>query len=179
MNARVRKLRQGGQALVEFTLVGIPIMFILISVFEVSRGMWVYDTLSHAAKQGVRYAIVHGQNCGMHGNTCQVSLGPATGVCDNTNSTIAEVIRCAGLGLDLQNTKVSFTSVQGTLGPYALNAVPGTPWPPTNGNQSGQPITIELASPFNSVIALFWPGATPMSFASGTLPASSSDQIQY
>jgi Flp pilus assembly protein TadG len=174
-----RKLRQGGQALVEFTLVGIPIMFILISIFEISRGMWVYDTLSQAAKQGVRYAIVHGQNCAMHGNTCQVSLGPATGVCNNTNSAIAEVIRCAGIGLDLQKTKVTFSSTQGNLGPYALNAVPATTWPPANGNRSGQPITIEITTPFNSIIAMLWPGAKPVSFASGNLPASSSDQIQY
>ena len=38
MKTTAAKLRQGGQALVEFTFVGIPIMFVLISVFEVSRG---------------------------------------------------------------------------------------------------------------------------------------------
>jgi Flp pilus assembly protein TadG len=173
------KFRQNGQALIEFTFVGIPIMFVLISVFEVSRGMWVYDTLSYAVKQGARYAIVHGENCGKNGNTCQVNLGPATGACNNTNATIAEVIQCAGVGLDPAATKVTFTSTQGTLGPYSLNAVPGTLWPPANGNSSGNPITIEITTPFNSAIAMFWPGGSPVSFASGILPASSSDQIQY
>ena len=171
--------KRRGQALIEFTFVGIPIMFVLISVFEVSRGMWVYDTLSYAVKQGVRYAIVHGDNCGKNGNNCKVNLGPATGVCNNTNSTIAEIIRCAGVGLDQDLTKVTFISNQGTLGPYKLSAVPGTPWPPANGNSSGNPITIEITTPFNSVITMFWPGANPVSFASGVLPASSSDQIQY
>jgi Flp pilus assembly protein TadG len=180
MNTKGRKLRQGGQSLLEFTLVGIPVMFLLISIFEVSRGMWTYETLSHAVKQGVRYAIVHGVNCTKNGNNCPVNLGPATGVCNNTNGTIAEVIQCAGVGLDPATTTVTFTSAQGTLGPYNLNAVPATPWPPTNGNQSGQPITIEIRTTFRSAIAMFWPGAKPVRSASTfILPASSSDHVQF
>lgn len=173
------KERQGGQALIEFTFVGIPVLFLLVCVFEISRGMWIYNTLSHAVKEGVRYAIVHGINCTSNGNACPVNLGPSTNVCNNTNSTIAEVIRCAAVGLDPTATTVQFTSTQGTTPWYALNAVPPTPWPPANGNQAGQAITIELRTPFNSTIAMFWPGAAPVSFGSGILPASSSDQIQF
>ena len=175
----MRKSRKRGQSMLEFTFVGIPVMFLLICIFEISRGMWLYNTLGHAAKEGVRYAIVHGIDCGKNGNSCQVNLGPATNACNNTNGTIAEVIRCAGVGLDPTNTKVTFTSTQGTLGPYALNAVPATPWPPASGNLSGQAISIELTTPFNSAIAMFWPGASLVRFTSGTLPASSSDQIQF
>ena len=179
MNRRARKLTQSGQALVEFTLVGIPLIFILISVFEISRGMWIYETVNCAVKQGARYAIVHGENCGRAPNSCQVNLGPSTNACNNTNSSIAEVIQCGGVGLDPAKTTVSFTSVQGTLGPYPLNAVPGTLWPPANGNQVGQPITIEIRTPFVSAISMFWPGASPVSFGSGIFPASSSDLIQF
>ena len=176
----MRKSKQLGQSLVEFTLVGIPMLFVLISVFEVSRGMWMYNTLAHAAKAGVRYAIVHGIDCTKNGNNCRVQIGPSNNTCNNTNGTIAEVIRCAGVGLDPQNTTVTFISTQGTLGPYSLNAVPaGTWWPPDDGNLKGQPLTIELRVPFNSAIAMLWPGSAPVSFASGTLPASSSDQIQF
>ena len=39
--------------------------------------MWVYDTLSHAVKQGVRYAIVHGENCTKNGNNCWVTWAGA------------------------------------------------------------------------------------------------------
>ena len=42
---RLFRSRCGGQSLVEFTLVGIPLIFVLISVFEISRGMWMYHTL--------------------------------------------------------------------------------------------------------------------------------------
>lgn len=175
----MRKCGRGGQSLIEFTFVGIPVMFTLICIFEISRGMWIYTTLNHAVKEGVRYAIVHGQNCGINGNTCQVNLGPSTNKCDNTNSTIAEVIRCAGVGLDPTNTTVQFTSTQGTTAWYPLNAVPATQWPPANGNAAGSPITIDMRTPFNTALAMLWPGASPVRFASGILPASSSDLIQF
>jgi hypothetical protein len=37
-----RRQRQcGGNALIEFTLVGIPMMFVVISIFQVALGMWL------------------------------------------------------------------------------------------------------------------------------------------
>src|SRR5215471_18790761 len=57
-----RNRQRGGSSLIEFTLVGIPIIFVLISTFEMSRGMWLYHTLAYAAREGTRYAIVHGVN---------------------------------------------------------------------------------------------------------------------
>ena len=60
--------RQRGQSLIEFTFVGIPVIFTLICIFEISRGMWIYGTLNHAVKEGVRYAIVHGINCSKNTN---------------------------------------------------------------------------------------------------------------
>jgi hypothetical protein len=173
------RTRQRGQSLIEFTFVGIPVIFTLISIFEISRGMWIYATLNHAVKEGVRYAIVHGQNCGINGNSCQVNLGPAANKCNGTNSTIAEVIQCAGIGLDPTKTQVRFTSTQGTTTWYFLNAVPATQWPPANGNSAGQAITIDLQIPFTTALSMFWPGSSPVRFASGTLGGSSSDLIQY
>ena len=64
MNPPPKKRRsRAGQAMVEFTFVGIPLMFTLISIFEVSRGMWIYHTLAYSVKNGVRFASVHGINC--------------------------------------------------------------------------------------------------------------------
>src|SRR5262249_27760208 len=58
----MRKRRRGATT-VEMTLVGIPIIFTLICIFEISRGMWMYHTLAYSVKNGVRFAMVHGQNC--------------------------------------------------------------------------------------------------------------------
>src|SRR5579871_5563504 len=90
------RLKRSGQSLIEFTLVGIPLIFVLISVFEISRGMWIYHTLAYSVKNGVRYASVHGINCVgsatnsklQNPNNCTVNMGPA-----DVPGTIAYVIR--------------------------------------------------------------------------------------
>ena len=98
--------KRRGQALVEFTFVGIPVIFVFISVFEIARGMWMYHTMAYAAKEGVRYASVHGYNCTKNGNTCTVNIGP---VSDTTS--VAGVIRRAAVGLDLASTQLTFSVV--------------------------------------------------------------------
>ena len=188
---RPSRLRKNGQALVEFTFVGIPILFVLISVFEVSRGMWIYHTMAHAVRDGVRYASVHGYNCTNNGNNCAVTMGPVTNKCDGTNTSVAEVIRCSGVGLS-DSTTVSFytlassssTKVQtGTscsLSTTANLCSSANTFPPPSCNAPRAcRIEIDITTPFNSAIAMFWPGAVPVSFASGILGASSADVVQY
>ena len=172
-----------GQTLIEFTFVGIPMIFVLISIFEVSRGMWIYHTLAYSVKNGIRYASVHGINCvtvaGANPNTCSVNIGPA-----NTAGSISYVIRQAAVGLDPAKTTLVFTDSSGTTTSCNLGngSCPATVWPPNNGtnvNAVGQPIRIDIRTPFNSAIAMLWPGARAVRFTAGTLGASSQDYIQY
>jgi Flp pilus assembly protein TadG len=180
--SRVTKHKQRGQSMVEFTFVGIPLIFVLISIFEVSRGMWMYHTMAYAVKVGVRYAIVHGANCDplklSLGNNCQVKLGPSSDA-----TSIAGVIRNAGVGLVPTTTLLTFTSLAGATTPCTLDTVttpcPATVWPPTGSNDISDQITIKITTPFTSGIAMFWPGSRPNSFGSFILGAQSSDRIQY
>ena len=55
--------KRRGNAAVEFALVGIPVIFTLISVEEISRGMWMYDTLASTVARTARYISVRGQDC--------------------------------------------------------------------------------------------------------------------
>jgi Flp pilus assembly protein TadG len=169
-----------GQTLVEFTFVGIPMIFVLISIFEISRGMWIYHTLAYSVKVGVRYASVHGINC-VNGtsnpNNCSVNLGPA-----DTQGTIAYVIRQAAVGLDPASTTLTFNASGNTSTcTLATGSCSGTVWPPNDGvsNAVGKPIRIDIQTPFKSAIAMFWPGAKSVSFASGILGASSQDYVQF
>jgi len=167
--------------MLEFTFVGIPMMFVLISIFEISRGMWVYHTLANSVKAGVRYAIVHGQDCGTNGNACQVQI-----------KDIARKIQDAGVGLDTGDMKTLLTfNAGGTGNPPTFSATPvtcylgadclgnPTPWPPSTANQRGTLIAIDIVTPFRSALALFWPGARPANFSGFFFPASSSDTIQF
>ena len=78
----MRQPRRKGQTLVEFALVCIPLIFILISIVELSRFMWSYHTLAFAVERGAQYAVVHGQ-------TSSTSV-----------SAVASIIRNAAPGLD-------------------------------------------------------------------------------
>jgi hypothetical protein len=178
---RSSKSRRRGQAMLEFTFVGIPIMFLLISIFEVSRGMWVYHTLSYAVKEGVRYAIVHGSDCSP----------PLTNTCTTTIAKVAQVIKDAGVGLDTGDSKTLLTFKDGAGGTTTCylggatgpcSAQTGT-WPPTGGtppaNQVGEVIEIDILTPFRSAIAMFWPGARGTQVGAYNLGASSSDRITF
>lgn len=173
-----------GQSIIEMTFVGIPMIFVLISIFEISRGMWMYHTLAHAVKSGVRYATVHGYNCTKNGNSCSVTV-----------AQIAQVVQDAGVGLDVGKTQLRFytgpTDANGTSktifatcnfvaggGNTACSANANT-FPPSSWNGVGQAITIDIQTPFNSAIAMFWPGSKAQSFSVTTFPASSTDTIKF
>jgi len=51
---------EGGQSLVEFALT-LPIVILVITgTFDTARAVWQENTLAYAAREGTRYAIVHG-----------------------------------------------------------------------------------------------------------------------
>lgn len=52
--------REKGQALVEFTLTILFIFLVFVGMLEMIFVLYAYNTLADAAKEGVRYAIVHG-----------------------------------------------------------------------------------------------------------------------
>ena len=172
----MRRQRQRGDALIEFTLVGIPLIFVLISIFEISRGMWIYHTLAYAVTEGTRYSSVRGVNCSTSPNNCSTTM-----------AGVAGIIQYAGVGLLPDQLQLTFTSNAGTVGPdtlqnYLNGAQPQyqTTWPPPNANLTGMNISITASYPFSSAIAMFWPGSGPgMVFPAITLPATSTERIQF
>ena len=176
------KRRQRGSAMIEMTFVGIPLIFILISVFEVSRGMWMYHTLAYSVKEGVRFAIVHGKSCG--------TVGGVVNTCLKTQLNVAQVIQDAGVGLDLDNTKLRFCAgVTGTactsqdwtctLGPASGTPCAGSTWPPSGSDGVGGPIEIDITTPFRSATAMFWPGGGNAMIGVANFVANSTDRIQF
>ena len=65
-----RSQRRRGSSLVEFTFIGVPMLFAWISVIEMGRGMWNYHTLQYATKVTGEYVAVHGSTCGIPPNAC-------------------------------------------------------------------------------------------------------------
>ncbi|MDP2996751.1 MAG: TadE/TadG family type IV pilus assembly protein, partial [Bryobacterales bacterium] len=169
----MRRHRRKGSAMIEFTLVGIPMIFVLVSIFEMSRAMWVYHTLAYAVKDAVRFAVVHGKSC-------ETAGGQAT-----TVQQIAERVQWAGVGLLPDVLNLSLTTASGTVNCFplasclAIAGPPATPgntarWPPEPGNMRGDTLVATGTYPFRSALSMFWPGAGPgMTFGTFTLRANS------
>lgn len=167
-----QRSRRSGNATIEMTLIGIPIIFVLISIFEISRGMWMYHTMAYAVKEATRFAIVHGQNC----------LPPSTNACSVTVANVAQVLKDAGVGLDPDQTTVDFNPSGGTTAGATLTncLTNNNVWPPTGTNGRGQPVTITIRTPFRSALAMFWPGAGSVRFAPVfNFSAASTEVIQF
>ncbi len=160
-----------GSTTVEMTLVGIPIIFVLISIFEIARGMWAYDTLAYAVRDTTRYAIVHGQNCSVSPNSCAITIG-------NITARLVD----AGVGLPPGQLNVSLQSLTDNIvcNPVSTCLASNTLFPSPGANGVGNPITISAAYNFTSAISMFWPGGgAPVAFAAVNLPATSTDYIQF
>jgi len=165
-----RKIRRRGSSTLEFTLVGIPLIFVLISTFEMARGMWNYHTIAYAVKEGTRYASVHGTNCATAPNTCTVTIGQ-----------VARQIVNAGIGLPTNQLRLTFTSQSGAISCWANACLSNaTVWPQSPGNAVGSSIQIDATYQFQSAISMFWPGAGSGSSAGTvTFPASSREIVQF
>jgi Flp pilus assembly protein TadG len=51
-----------GQALVEFAFVLPILLLLMLGLLDVARAVWQENTLAYAAREGTRYAIVHGSS---------------------------------------------------------------------------------------------------------------------
>lgn len=77
---------EGGQSLIEFALVLPLILLIVTGLFDVGRAVFQENTLAYAAREGTRYAIVHGS-------------GSADPAWPGNPSGVVNVVRNAALGV--------------------------------------------------------------------------------
>ncbi|HEV2010624.1 MAG TPA: TadE family protein [Candidatus Limnocylindria bacterium] len=76
------------QSLVEFALVLPIILLVVTGVFDVARAAWQENTLAFAAREGSRYAIVHGSGA-------TLALGPS----DPSEAHIANIVTANAIGV--------------------------------------------------------------------------------
>jgi hypothetical protein len=180
MNDSVHRRRRRGSNLIEFTLAGIPLIFVLVSIIEIARVMWAFHTVAYGVKEGVRFAQVHGINC--------VSVATPNN-CPTTIAQVTRVIRDAAVGLDPAQTSLTFTPgttdstptkcSMGGAGAGDCPQLTGT-WPPNDStgafNAVGKPIRIDISTQVPNAISLVYPGTR---FATFTFVASATDYIQF
>ena len=95
-----------GATMVEFAFFFILFLVTAVGLMELGRAAWTYVTLSHAARAGGRYAIVHG------------GTNPITG----GDLTVAQFAKRNAVGLAASDISVAVTYDTGTPGDAAPNA---------------------------------------------------------
>ena len=97
----MRKRDEQGQTLVEFAFVLPIFLLLMVSIFDLGHVVWSNDALSNAAREGARYAIVHGVNSGAPATKQQVknvAIGWAASAGTNVSVTVCywSVSQCSG-----------------------------------------------------------------------------------
>lgn len=77
---------QCGSMLIEFALSVWTLFLLTFLIFEFCLTIYTYSVLGDAAREGVRYAIVHGTDS----NSCS---GPSSGCGDTTGNNITTVVK--------------------------------------------------------------------------------------
>jgi hypothetical protein len=87
-----RRDRERGQGLAEFALVLPLFLMMVFAVIDLGRVIWAYDNLGNGAREGARYASVHGSS-GL--TICPTGPG--------SNLQPENVAACPPLGADLKD----------------------------------------------------------------------------
>ena len=106
---------EDGQSLVEFALVLPIVLLVITGVFDVARAVWQENTLAYAAREGTRYAIVHGSAyCSI--STCPDPDPAGIAYPGNTTGVVTAVRRAAvGIGTNV-SVAVTWPGADGVSG---------------------------------------------------------------
>jgi Flp pilus assembly protein TadG len=101
-----------GSMLLEFSLSVWMVFLVIFLIFEFCMSVYTYSVLSNAAREGIRYAVVHGTDR----SSCS---GPSSGCGDTGGSKVTAVVRdYASLSFhDISGMTVSPTWPDGTSTP--------------------------------------------------------------
>lgn len=126
-----QRRRSSGQALAEFAIVA-PIFFLLLfAIIDFGRYVYYVQVLNNAAREGTRYAIVHGER----------SLNPAGPAPDDADVT--NIVRNYAVGVIGNSTTLAVHSSWEQANPAD---------PPQNGR--GDKVAVTVTYQFRSVIPI-------------------------
>lgn len=166
-----KKNSHRGQAMVEFIFVVVFVFLLFVGILQMILLMHAYNTLADAAKEGVRYAIVHGtenNNCSGPGNS---NATPAITCTDASGQNVITTVLNFG-GLSFQNLNAD-TDVNVSYNPQDQN---GTCANGKNGSCSGSGcsapgcmVRVTVSHKYAPLFGLGWPTFTLNAAANGRI----------
>lgn len=159
-----------GVAIVEFTMVGIAVIFVTASIIEMSIESWRYASMMYAIQVAGRYACQHGRTCGKNGNSCLIEV-----------ENVASMINTQAPSLDPAKLNVTLTTQSATVTCNPLNncLTNTAQFPKSADNGVGLPITITATYPMLTPFPMAWFGSTTAAQTSVTLGATTEQLIVF
>lgn len=132
MTGADRKRRRAGQSLVEFSLMAFLTSVTMLFVLEIGRMLLVYTAIADAAREGVRYAIVHGSS-----RTAGSGQTNASGPSSNPAQVVTVIDNFAGTG-------------PLTIGRLVINVTY-----PGSSNAPGKTVNVSVVYPYDPLVTYF------------------------
>jgi Flp pilus assembly protein TadG len=160
---------ESGNHTLEFTLVGLPLTFLLFSIANMSLSMLTLHTLQEAVEQGTRYMVTRGTNCTSGTNSCSVTV-----------QQIASVVATQAVGIppsQLNLTLIPNSDNPPTVGASSVLCKPisvclascssgcsgsrTTVWPPSanSNNATGATVALQADATVTGPMFMFWQGS--------------------
>jgi Flp pilus assembly protein TadG len=146
-----------GQAAAEFIFAILFLMLLIAGIIESFGMIYTYSSLAAAAKEGVRYAIVHGTGdttCLAGTNPCTCS-GPGNGAITCSDSTSANVSTAV--------TTYAAASMHNTA------AMTITTSYPDSSSAAPNRVRVTISYPYQPFFGLGWPTITVNAAAEGRI----------
>ena len=118
-----------GSTIAEFALAVAALMTMIVGIVDVGRAMYANHLVANAAKEGARYAVVHGSSCTLSG-------------CPATAAQIRTYVRGLVPGIDATHLTVTTTWSTGT-------ACAGSPF-----QSAGCTVNVQTSYPFTFIVSL-------------------------
>lgn len=148
-----------GQATVEFALVIVFLMALVLSLLELVMMMHTYNVLADAAKEGLRYAIVHGSRNSQpstQGSSRDIDGPPAP----------PGTVPGYGSGYGVVKTYAQY-SLHDSSAMTVTVSYPDTGNLPVN--QSPNRVQVQVSYPYGAFFGLGWPTITVNANAEGRI----------
>jgi Flp pilus assembly protein TadG len=152
-----RAWRKGsrGQAQVEFVLTILFVLLLIFGIIELIMLIYTYNVLADSAKEGVRYAIVHG--CDFDSSTCSGTCAfaalPPQNACTDANADNVKAWARNFARASLHDTSAMAIAVN-----Y-----------PDGSSDAPNRVQVAVSYPYQPLFGLGWPTVTVRAAAEGRI----------
>jgi len=160
MNCRAenwgKRRLERGQSAIEFALTIVILVVLLVGMLELTMFVYTYSVLADAAKEGVRYAIVHGASgTAPAGPTGVPQTGTSWGTCSSLDSGTDSVV----------------TAVQhyAALSLHSTSAIHVYVCYPDKSNNPGSAVEVSVNYPYQPLFGLGWPKVNVAATSAGRI----------